>query len=300
MNRLGTKLLAAALLSALGLSGCGPVLRTHQLKLAGAQIPVELVTGWLQRARQPAFTVSHAGPIYLTQDGVQHLQRGDCDLACADRIITSREIADLAPRIIHGRRIAFYGYGLYVNSANQLDSIFAKHLGYLFQGKARDWQELGPAGVQGRVRLIGPAKATRGGDILMRQARIWFAEPTWEVCENDLDVVRDVAGDPAALGFAPIGLDGDGVRYLGLRMDRNGPAAFPSLEEIEAENYGLAKVIYVYWNEPASDSARAAVDFLLSDTGRRAIESTDLTPIRPEHVEVNIDNTPATRPSLAP
>ena len=69
------------------------------------------------------------------------------------------------------------------------------------------------------------------------------------------------------------------VRYLGLRMRRTDPPAFPSLEEIESERYGLAKVIYVYLPADPSPTAVLAIDFLLSEAGRRAIESTDLWPV---------------------
>ena len=87
-----------------------------------------------------------------------------------------------------------------------------------------------------------------------------------------------MAADPLALGFASIGYD-EGVRYLGLRLQRTGRAAFPSLEEIESERYGLAKVIYVYFTESGSSVARQVVDYLQSAEGRAAIESTDLWPM---------------------
>jgi ABC-type phosphate transport system substrate-binding protein len=114
--------------------------------------------------------------------------------------------------------------------------------------------------------------------ILMQQAQIWFANPTWEALDSDADIVAHVAADPLAVGFASIGYD-DGVRYLGIRMKRHGKPALPSLEEIEREDYGLAKVIYVYCVAPPDAAAGAAIDYLFSADGRRAIESTSVWPI---------------------
>jgi len=254
------------------------------VRLAGAQIPVELVASWLAAAREYDFQVEQVSPVYLSQHGFEHLRNGTCDIACTDRTITPREYAEFGDRELRGYRIGFYGYALYVHPSNPLDSIFAGHISLLFQKKIRDWKELGPG--TGPIRLLGPQKSTRGGAILMQQANIWFAEPTWEALDSDAAVIDAVAADPLALGFASIGLD-QGVRYLGLRMERTGPPAFPSLEEIESERYGLAKVIYVYVPAAPTPAARAVIDYLFSPGGRAAMESTHVWPLPRERAEVH-------------
>ena len=77
----------------------------------------------------------------------------------------------------------------------------------------------------GRSVCSGPRKSTRGGTILVLQSQIWFAEPTWEQFDTDAEIVGAVAADPSALGFASVGHD-QGVRYLGLRMNRYGNRLF--------------------------------------------------------------------------
>ena len=254
------------------------------VRLGGAQIPVELVASWISDAEDDRFVTEQVGPVYLSQHGFENLLAERCDVACTDRQITSREYARFEGRTLEGYRVGFYGYALYVNPANPLDSIFAGHLEPLYQRKITDWKELGP--YEGPIRLVGPRKSTRGGMILMRQARVWFDDPTWETFDSDADIVEQVAADPLALGFASIGLD-QGVRYLGLRMQRSGPPAFPSLEEIESERYGLAKVIYVYM--PASAApGEALVEYLMSADGGRAMESTGVWPILRDHCHVEL------------
>jgi phosphate transport system substrate-binding protein len=253
------------------------------VRLAGAQIPVELVASWLSEAKDYRFDVEQISPVYLSQHGFESLRIGGCDIACTDRMITSREYAEFGERGLSGYRIAFYGYALYVHPDNPLDSVFAGHISLLFQRKITDWKELGP--YEGPIRLIGPQKSTRGGDILMRQAQIWFDKPTWEPLDSDIAIVDEVAADPYALGFASIGFD-QGVRYLGLRMHRTDPPAFPSLEEIESERYGLAKVIYAYMPAEPSAAAAAVLEYLYSARGRAAMESTRVWPIPRERAPV--------------
>lgn len=262
----------------LALSGCrlGSVSPTARLRITGAQIATELVDSWLRDARDYRFVVEQVGAPSWSQVGFQALARGECDLAVTDRPLEERERELFGDQEVRGLRVGFYGYALYVNRANPLDSIFAKHITLLFQRKMRDWRELGgnEFPLEGPIHLYGPKKVTRGGNVLMQQARIWFAEPTWEACDSDAEIINRVAEDPLGLGFASVGLDGR-VRYLGIRMRRDGPPVFPSLEDIEADRYGLAKVIYVYFVEPPSPAVNAAIEYLFSADGQRAIEETD-------------------------
>jgi len=274
-------------LAALASAGCaapdaGPALR---LRLAGAQIATELVESWLSAAPRGRFRTERVQPVYLSQHGFDHLRDRACDVACVDRRVTPRELSEFAGEPIEGQRIAFYGFGLYVNRQNPLDSIFAGHLKLLFQRTLVDWNELGAG--DGPIRLCGPQKPTRGGTVLMRQARILVASPTWEAMDSDAEIIAAVAADPLALGFAGLGRDGGDVRYVGLRMQRSGAPVLPSLEAIESERYGLAKVLYVYFRSPATEACQAMIDFLLSDAGRRAIESTNVWPVDPRRARLS-------------
>jgi len=266
--------LVPALLIFLGGCRAGLAPTSHHVRLAGAQIPVELVASWLHDTREYNFGVEQVGPVYLSQHGFQNLAEGACDIACTDRRLTRREADGLGDLKLQGYRAAFYGFALYVHPDNPLDCIFAKHLKLIFQRKFTDWNQLGTP-YEGPIRLVGPEKSTRGGMVLMRQANIWFDTPAWETFETDVEIVDAVAADPYALGFASIGFDQD-ARYVGLRMRRESPPAFPSLEEIESERYGLAKVIYLYMPAETSPAAQAVLDYLFSEDGRESMESTNV------------------------
>ena len=265
------------------ITGCATPRPVIDVSLAGAQISLELIESWLRDSHDVRFRVERVSPVFVSQDGFQALGRGDCDIACTDRPLTSRERAQItAP--VEGARIAFYGYALYVHPDNPLDSIFAGHLSLLFQHKITDWNQLfrrDDLEFAGPIRLIGPEKSTRGGEILMRQARIWFDSPTWQALDSDAQIINAVANDPLALGFAAVGYH-DGVRPLGLRMSRNDPPAFPSLEEIESQRYGLAKVIYIYWTAPATPTAEAVRAYLFSQRARQAMAATKVWQIAEE------------------
>lgn len=273
------------LLLGMALTGCSGATETNRLRLAGGQIPLELIEGWLERSGEPTFAITRVQPVYLSQHGFQALARGECDLACTDRAPSARELEDFGEQPPTGRRLGFYGFAFYVNTQNKLDGLYSGHIELLLKRRIVDWRELG-SGVEGPISLYGPRKNTRGGELLARQAGIWFAEPTWTPCENDAQVLDRVRADPLAMGFAGIGQDGEGLRYVGLRMERRAAAVLPSLEAIEDDRYALAKVIYVYWREPAAPPVERALAFLSSPAGQRAIEQTEVWPIPPERSAV--------------
>ncbi len=251
-------------------------------------MPVELVESWLREAKAPGFTATQVSPVYMSQHGFENLARGECDLACTDRPLAARELEQFGDRDVQGQRVAFYGFALYVNPSNPLDAIFSKHVRLIFQRRIKDWSELAGDRIpelQGPISLYGPGKSTRGGSILSPIANIWFADPTWQVLDSDAAIVAKVAEDPLGLGFASLGYD-EAARYLGLRLERASPPVFPSLEAIEAERYGLAKLIYVYYLDPPNATVQAALDYLFSDQGRRAIETTDLWSIPVDRASV--------------
>ena len=259
--------------------------------LGGAQIPVELVESWLHDAKSRGFAVTQVSPVYMSQHGFENLARGECDLACTDR-------DDHAARAGEVRRAASWPAGASRSTAMPSTSIratrstpsFREHVRLIFQKRIKDWSELAGDQIpqlQGPISLYGPGKSTRAGMVLSPIANIWFGNPTWEVLDSDADVIAKVAQDPLGLGFASIGYDA-GVRYLGLRLERQSPPSFPSLEEIESERYGLAKLIYLYYVEPPSPAVQAVLSYLFSDEGRAAIEGTDLWSIPPDRAVVSL------------
>ena len=276
-------LLVVACLLAITAVGCtaSSVPARINVRLTGSQIATELVESWLHGARSYRFETERPEFPTWSEVGFRSLAAGQCDIACTDRPIEPRELEAFGDRDVHGYRVGWYGYALYVHPDNPLDSIFAKHVGLVFQKRITDWHELaGPELPQfsGPITLYGPQKRTRGGMILMRQANIWFENPTWTALSSDEQIIDRVASDPLALGFASVGYD-DGVRYLGLRMERGGKPALPSLEEIETQRYGLAKVIYVYCTAPPNEAAAAVIEYLFSPRGSREIQSTNIHPI---------------------
>lgn len=275
----GILIASMLVLVAIGCRSPGPP--AHRLRVSGAQQAADLVTSWLQSARQPHFSVEQVWPMQYSQGGFEKLAAGEIDLACTDRALNARELDDFGDRTVRGLRLGFLGYALYIHPSNRLDAIYSRHLEMILQGRISDWNQLVGDQIpelKGPINVYGLSKSTRAGMQLSHMARIWFDEPRWTVLDSDAEIIERVANDPLAIGFAGIGYAGDDVRYLGLRMARSGKAAYPSLEEIESEEYGLAKMLYVYYLDPPPPAVAAALEYLQTRAAAEAMAETDVWP----------------------
>lgn len=286
-------LAAGLLLPALG---CVSVPPTTTIELAGAQIPTEYVQAWLSHDPQRRFNPVQTDARY-SQHGFSALARGECTLACTDRQPSEEEWKAFGQKHIEGRRVAFYGFGLYVHPQNKLDGIFSGHIKLVMRKNILNWAQLATddIGFDGPINVYGPRKATAGGEMLGRAANIIVGEPNWVVCDSDEEIVRRVASDPYGLGLASIGLD-QRVRYLGIREVRTLPPVLPSIEAIEAEKYTLARVIYLYYITPPSPTVQAACEFLQSDQAGALMRSDGVFPIDPSRVRLPPRKTPPDAP----
>ena len=106
------------------LVGCGGLAyEGHRIRLAGAQIPLELMESWLRTSSGPRFDTQRVGEAVWSQTGFEALREGTADLACTDRPIGAQELAEFGERKIEGMRIGFYGFAFYGHPSNKLDSL---------------------------------------------------------------------------------------------------------------------------------------------------------------------------------
>lgn len=266
---------AVLIIALLPLAGCaGPSRPRHDLRLAGAQIPVELVESWLKRADQARFRVER---VTFTQSatGFEALLDGRCDLACTDRPPDPREMEAFTGRDLRRAALAYYAYALYVHPSNPVDQIFVRDVRKIFGREVTGWDALG--GAPGAIHLYGPPKDSRGGLQLAQISGAFFGRG-WTVCESDEELLAAVAADPLALAFGRAGLGG-ALRPLAIEMRKGDPPIPPTPVNLAGDRYPLTKMIYVYWLEPPAPAATAAVEFLMSPIGQAAIRDTDLVPL---------------------
>jgi phosphate transport system substrate-binding protein len=202
--------------------------------------------------------------------------RGRADVAVSTRPIEPPEqaelsrIAPLARPQDHEHVIALDALTVIVSPDRPLAALSVDKLAAIFAGKAGTWQELGMSG--GRINIYVAGDAAGADDItsLILRSRELKLAPSARRLASEFEVSDAVTRDPDAIGLTS------------LAMLRNAKAAgitgpcgitrFPSEFAIKAEEYPLARRLYLYTaGEPVAVSARRLVSFANSGAAQAMI-----------------------------
>ncbi len=163
---------------------------------------------------------------------------------------------------------------VFVNAGNPIASLTLEQVARAFSGKARTWGELGLEGEWAKrpLKIHGLAKGTALSYAFaasaMGEREIDAATTGWP---QSADVVREVARDPAAIGFGGAVRPAQGARAVAI-VARAGEAPVALTEEnIVAERYPLDRFLLVYVARPITPIAREFLRLMLSREGQELV-----------------------------
>ncbi len=283
--------------------GCSRIAESHrlaaqphyQVRLAGAQVPTDFVASWAGRCRTHNLSLELVHPVSKSQFGFKALRQGRADLACTSRRIAWYEVdeylADRGGRP-RGLRVASKAFALYVHPSNPLKSLTVRQIKQILRQELTEWSRLGLA-ESGQISLYGPPRASQGGQLMMILSKRFLREPAWRELEDSQAVLSAVASDPAAMGFAPVGMD-EPVRALSVRSYEDREPIEATAESVLRDEYVLGQVIYLWSTDPPSDGARSLTDWLFSPAGADAIRASGYSPIERSRARVALPSSPPT------
>ncbi|MEQ6887129.1 phosphate ABC transporter substrate-binding protein [Halomonas sp. CS7] len=158
----------------------------------------------------------------------------------------------------------------------ELDAVFSDTRRCGAPAAIRDWQALGLAWPEGRIRLHG-RNAASGTQALFRRVALCdgFFRPAVNEHPGSAAVVAAVAEDPRAIGYAGLNHLTPGVKALA-RRDDDGMLHAPDPEAVRRGEYALSRDLYLYLNLPPGEALpapeRAFVDLVLSPAGQAIVE----------------------------
>lgn len=260
----------------------------RELRLAGAQIPVEIVEGIALRCPDVSFDIRRVGKIRFSHDGFRALAKGQANVACTSNKIAwydAKDYLDAHGNLPLGYRIAWDAYAVYVHPENPVRAITVKQLREVLRGQIKSWSVLG--GPREPITLYGPTRSSRAGRIFMQAAKLMLADPPWKQIAEPGDIIDGVKTTPWALGMTEVGY-AEATPYLALSGTFDPEPRIPTPETLEADKWPVMKTIWLWTTDPPDAAATALVDYLYSDRGRRAIESVGYIPVTREQGEVRV------------
>jgi phosphate transport system substrate-binding protein len=231
------------------------------------------------------------------------LTEGTIDLAPMSRLMHASELAQFERRYGYpplAVPVALDAVALYVHRDNPLAALNLQQVDALFSATRRCGQperftswgqfELPGYWAQRRVRLVGrnaasgtygffKSRALCGGDFLVSMQE----QP------GSASVVLAVGSSLAAIGFAGIGYDSASVRAVPLSQRPGEAAIEPSWDAAASGAYPLARLLYIYINQPPQGGKNAVrnafLALILSAEGQALVREAGLYPLPRAQIE---------------
>ncbi|MFN0316877.1 MAG: substrate-binding domain-containing protein, partial [Burkholderiales bacterium] len=165
-----------------------------------------------------------------------------------------------------------------VGAAVGLRDISTRQLGDIYSGKITNWKDLNAS--PGEIRVLARQPQEASFTVIKNRIeafRTLALSPDAKIAASDPAMLDMLERFPTAIGFAA-GSNLDGTRTLQvLSVDGIAPAAamLASGKYPLSTQYGL-----IYREKQLTAAARAFIDFIFSDGGRKVLEAHDTVPVK--------------------
>jgi phosphate transport system substrate-binding protein len=211
--------------------------------------------------------------------GIAALINGTVDLAMASRPMKDDEKAQAktakgAEVVEHP--IALDALGVFVNAANPVQSLSIAQVRDIFQGKVKNWSEVG--GPNAPVVLYGRESSSGTYDYFREHvlAKGDFA-PAVQTLQGTAAIVNAVGADRNGIGYGGIAYAKE-VRALGI-ADGDKPAVAPSEATVADGTYPLSRKLFFYYAANAPERVTKFAQWAVSPDGQKLVVDVKYFPL---------------------
>jgi phosphate transport system substrate-binding protein len=252
-------------LVAIGLIGCGR--QKTAITMAGSTafqpFAEKLAEQYMAGHPDASITVQGGGSAV----GIQSALSGAAQIGMADLVQLPPEARELT-----ATPVARDGIAVVVNPANKAAGLTMAQIRDIFNGKIRNWKEVGGADAPITVVSREAGSGTRSsfeqivtGVILSKDALIQDSNGT---------IRETVANDANAIGYLSHGLLNEKIKAL--KVDN----VECTVANITAGTYTLVRPIYLLVKGAPSDQIKSFLDYILSPAGQQTIKANGLIPVK--------------------
>ena len=272
-----------------GSNTIGASLAPQLVELFAGTVPGSLTAWQVDAPNEQTALFEGGGPTALqrvsvrahgSSTGFAALGDGSADLAMASRPIKAGEVAALAGlgdmQAANAEHVlALDGLAVIVHPDNPVELLSRAQIAAIYDGTITNWREIDPA---------NPALPDQAIEVLARDAQSGTFDsftslvlgapdrlrPDAEQFDTNPELADQVAARPAAIGFTGLGQ----IRNAkALNIDECGIAAAPDPFTVKAEEYPLARRLYLY-RPPSSTNPWSGplIEFAASNDGQAVIE----------------------------
>ncbi|MCM2466327.1 phosphate ABC transporter substrate-binding protein [Methanoculleus oceani] len=199
--------------------------------------------------------------------GVQAVGEGTADIGMASRDLKDAE-KEKYPKLVR-HTVAIDGIAIIVNPGNTVESLTMDQIRGIYNGTYTNWNQVG--GSDQQIVVVGRDSASGTREYFQEAVmqKEDFVNTQLEKNSNGA-VAQTTAQTPGAVGYVGLGYLDNTVK--GLSVDVNGDAVLPTIENVKAGTYPIAREVFMFTKGEAAGLAKAYIDFILSPDGQAIVE----------------------------
>jgi phosphate transport system substrate-binding protein len=254
------------------------------LVIKGSDTMVHLVTNWAEAFmnQNPNAEVAVTGGGSGT--GIAALINGTTDICAASREMKDKEKELAKEKGAEAKEVivAKDGIAVVVNPKNPIKELNMQQLAQIFTGVTTQWNQFG--GFDEEI-LVFSRESSSGTYVFFQEHVLKNKDytPKAKLMPATSAIIESVSSDKGAIGYVGLGYAlaaGDKVKILAVKADSNSPAVIPSDQTVINGSYPVARPLYLYVSNKASQNATAFVDFCMSDAGQTIVRESGYVAIK--------------------
>lgn len=254
-------LIAAIMATATGFS-------QEKITVKGSDTMVILAQKWaeLYMKNNPAASIQVTGG--GSGVGITALINGTTDICNSSRPMKQTEIEKLKARYnTLGVQIpcAKDGITVFLNEANKVQELTIKQLSDIYQGKVKNWKDLG--GNDAAITVYGRENSS-GTYVYFRDEVVKgdYAANV-QTLPGTAAVVNAVKKDVNGIGYGGAAY-AVGIKHAKVKKDAKSQAYLPSAESIGKGEYPITRYLYIYLRNRPTGETKKYIDWILSSEGQ--------------------------------
>ena len=259
------------------------------IKNKGSDTMVNLAQAWAEMytevTTKASVEVSGGG----SGTGVASLINGTVNIANCSRQIRPSELELATQNTGKAPQEFIVGYdalAVYVHHDTPIDKIAITELAEIYgeSGTITLWSQLG---IQHNAcpsdKIIRISRQSNSGTYFYFREALLGKHSDFRIGSLDLhgskDVVEVIGRTPCAIGYSGMGYATSHVKMLEVAADPDSPYYPPTLENVLAKTYPIARPLYMYSLGEPTGEIKAYLDWIFSDEGQKIVEKLGFVPL---------------------
>lgn len=276
MNK--NKILPIILIMAIMASATG--FSQEKITVKGSDTMVILAQKWAELYMKKTNAVSIQVTGGGSGTGITALINGTTDITNSSRPMKQTEIEKLKARYnTLGVKIACAkdGITIFLNSANKVEELTMKQLSDIYQGKIRNWKELG--GNDAGIRLYGRENSSGTYVYFLEEVVKGDYVASVQTLPGTAAVVNAVKKDVNGIGYGGAAY-AEGVKHAKVKKDAGSAGIHPTAETIGNGQYPISRYLYMYLRNKPTGELKKYIDWILSAEGQMVVTEVGYFPYK--------------------